>query len=321
MANGLSRFNFYLDQLEQLLKDASAQPDPALYLYKNGARTPLFMLEGLSKLYGGLHNKKRFGKMEQHFKLLEDGLGSIDYYDAFAEDFATDPAVSPDISKLVREKCVGSIASLNEVLKDKKWLGDKPTRLAKIKRKVKKTDWPDGIREVEAIEKYYRRSIGKINEFGARFETGFTELEPQVHELRRKLRWLSIYPQALQGLIQLTAEPSGDPEVFKYLTPEIVNSPFNNMPEAGDNRLVLTFNRDYFLALSWMIAELGKLKDEGLRHFVVDEVVAEPQTKPATTEDILSRASDITRSFFAEQNLDKLIVGITASAPAETVAT
>ena len=58
MINGPTRFNLYLDQLERLLLEAGKQPDAALYLYQNGARTPLFMLEGLAKLYSGLHNKK-----------------------------------------------------------------------------------------------------------------------------------------------------------------------------------------------------------------------------------------------------------------------
>ena len=63
--------------------------DPALFLYQNNARTPLFMLEGLSKMYIDIHNKKRFSKLKEHFKLLEDGLGAIDYYDAIAKNFTT----------------------------------------------------------------------------------------------------------------------------------------------------------------------------------------------------------------------------------------
>ena len=46
------------------------------------------MLEGLAKSYGGLHDRETFCKIEEYFKLLEDTFGAIDYYDAFAQEFA-----------------------------------------------------------------------------------------------------------------------------------------------------------------------------------------------------------------------------------------
>ncbi|MEI9933334.1 MAG: hypothetical protein WDM71_00395 [Ferruginibacter sp.] len=57
---GPERFEHFLKQLEELLKKASRQKNPALWLYKNDARTVLFMLEGLAKMYTSLHNKKSF---------------------------------------------------------------------------------------------------------------------------------------------------------------------------------------------------------------------------------------------------------------------
>ena len=163
---------------------------------------------------------------------------------------------------------------------------------------------------MKAIELLYKDAIRKITAFAKTYESGFTDLESQVHELRRKLRWLSIYPQTLQGGIQLTKTSARDKNVKKYLTPEIVNSPFNKMPTAGTNRYVLTFNRDYFLALSWMISELGKLKDQGLRLTVLNEAGTRSKTYAANKAEILSKASGITQTFFAERNLDKLVAGV-----------
>ena len=131
-----------------------------------------------------------------------------------------------------------------------------------------------------------------------------------MHELRRKLRWLSIYPQALGGCIQLTETPSNDDNVSKYLVPEIVNSPFNKLPPPGANRYLLMFNKDNFLALSWMISELGKLKDQGLRVVVMAEAGKTSKSDAKNNAAILAKASEITRSFFAENELDKLIAGV-----------
>lgn len=310
MINGPARFNLYLDKLENLLLEASKQSDPALWLYQNGARTPLFMLEGLAKLYGGLHNKKRFDKMEASFKSLEDAIGAIDYYDSFAKEFATDKKVAEKITKFTASKAMEKRAELNKLLIDKNWIGKNADRLSKIRKKLHDADWLDDKAEMNAIESYYKRSIEKINEFAKTYESGFTELESQVHELRRKLRWLSIYPQTLQGAIQLTKTSSRDKNVKKYLTPEIVNSPFNKMPSVSTNRYVLTFNRDYFLALSWMISELGKLKDEGLRFFVLNEAEVRSKADTANEAVILSKAAGISRTFFSENNLEKMIGGV-----------
>lgn len=310
MINGPARFDLFLGQLEKLLLEAVKQPDAALYLYQNGARTTFFMLEGLAKLYGGLHNKKRFDKMQTNFKLLEDGLGTLDHYDNFANEFAADKKVSAKTTKFVKLKAREKAVELNKLLIDKNWIGKNADRLIKIRKKLSDADWLEDKAEMKAIEAYYKRSIEKINAFAQTYESGFTELESQVHELRRKLRWLSIYPQTLQGSVQLTKTSSKDKNVKKYLTPEIVNSPFNKMPIVGTNRYVLTFNRDYFLALSWMIAELGKLKDEGLRFFVLNEAGAKSKSDAAHEAAILSKASEITQTYFAEQNLEKMIVGV-----------
>jgi hypothetical protein len=168
----------------------------------------------------------------------------------------------------------------------------------------------DEKQEVKAIESVYLTSIKKIKAFAAENERGFTELETQVHELRRKLRWLSIYPQALQGCIQLTKTASNDKNVKKYLTPEIVNSPFNKMPAAGANRDLLMFKKDYFLALSWMISELGRLKDLGLRAVALYESGGTSKIDTKIEAKVLSDATAVCRTYFAEKNLDKLISGI-----------
>ncbi|MEP6788272.1 MAG: hypothetical protein ABJB40_07570 [Acidobacteriota bacterium] len=310
MKNGPARFELYLQKLEKLLADASGQPDPALSLYQNGARTPLFMLEGLARLYSGIHNKKRFTKIGMHFKLLEDALGAIDYYDGFAKQFSQDKKVPAAVTKAVQAKALEKTQLLNKLLKKKNWLGTDANRISRIRTQLRGADWLEDKAEMKAVESVYRRSITKIDAFAKTYDSGFTVLETQVHELRRKLRWLSIYPAALQGCIQLTTDASNDKNITKYLTPEIVNSPFNKMPDPAANRYLLMFDRDYFLALSWMIAELGKLKDQGLRTLVLNEVGKKAAGDAKYEAAILKQASTICRTYFTEKNLDRLISGI-----------
>ncbi len=322
MTQGPGRFEYFLLQLEGLLQQASKTDNAALFLFENDARTKLFMLEGLSKLYSGLHNKKIFKYANDHFKLLEDALGAADYYDGYAKDFLADNEMPVTIRLFIEERKAEKLSELNAILLKKKWVGHEPSRTKKIRKKLLKADWKEPEEEMKLIKKYYLGAIKEINNFYKNTGTQFTDIEAQVHELRRKLRWLSIYPQALQGLLQLTDSGLKDDAVEKYLTPAIVNSPFNVMPAIANNKVALTLEKNYFLALSFVISALGKIKDKGLRvvataeavrhtQFVNDEVALQRAVTLNHAEKdgmahILKEAKEICGPFFIEDNLGKL---------------
>ena len=323
MLQGPGRFEYYLIQLEELLSKAAITENPALFLYQNDARTKLFMLEGLSKLYAGLHDKKRFLYAMEYFKTLEDMIGAVDYYDAFAKDFLEDPIMPSTIRLFVESKREEKLKAINEILIKKKWISADLYRTKKIRKRIKKADWKTPEKEVELIKEFYFKAIEKINEFYKETGEQFTDIELQVHDLRRKLRWLSIYPQALRGCVQSVDNGIETPELAKYLTPEIINSPFNIMPQPGNNRFFLQLEKNSLFALSFVISALGKIKDQGLRtvaiaeavkhtQFVTDEIAMERaiELNAVNTDGLnssLKKANEICDPFFAENNLGKLI--------------
>ena len=326
MKNGQLRFEYFLKQLEGLLAKSSKQKNPALWLYQNNARTPLFMLEGLAKLYSGIHNKKKFEKIKAHFKLLEDTIGQIDYYDAFAKEFLTNKKMPATIINYLQAQSREKIQSLNELLIEKNWLGEDNFRIKKTRKKLAKADWQDEKEDTKSIEQFYITAINKILGFINEKDFHFTDVENDVHEFRRMLRWLSIYPQALRGCIQLNNPAKAPKALSKYLTKEITTSPFNVMPDAGGNRYFLLFDRNRFFALSWMIAELGTLKDNGLEVQIIKEAIlqttktndkdalaaayklAGPGQK--TIKQVLTEAGNISKTFCREKNLELLISNV-----------
>lgn len=329
MKNGLARFEYHLNQLQALLAKASKQKNPALWLYQNNARTPLFMLEGLAKLYAGIHNKKKFSKIKEQLKLLEDALGMIDYYDAFAKQFAANKNIPAAITTYLQAQTREKVQRLNELLTEKKWLGDDANRIEKITKKLQEADWLKPGDEVKEIKDFYGEAMYEIISFTNKTKFHFANVEADVHELRRKLRWLSIYPQALQGCIQLSKEKKpATPALKKYLTKDIINSPFNKMPDAGNNTHFLLLNQNYFFVLSWMIAELGRLKDNGLAVIAIKEALQ--QTTPLSDAaaynkayqilgkkqtkipQLLKLADAVSKSFFAGHNLEHLVKGTAA---------
>ncbi|MEP6676974.1 MAG: hypothetical protein ABJA78_17560 [Ferruginibacter sp.] len=320
---GISRFEFHLASCETLLTKAAKQNNPGLWLYKNNFRTAIFMLEGLSKLYASIHNRKKFTKLRERFKFLEDALGAADYYDCFAKEFTGNKNIPRTAVNYLKDQFKQRIISLNGTLADKEWLTGK--RIHKIKTALKNCDWEKPEKETGHLYDYYRDEIKKIIDFVNERKFHFENVEADVHELRRKLRWLSIYPQALRGCIQLTQNKKTAKYLEKYLTKEIVGSPFNKMPDAENNTYFLMLEQNHFYALSWMIAELGKIKDNGLRIFAVQEAVKQTEKlndadalkrastllgkqQPAISQ-LLSQAESITTIFFKEKNLEALVNG------------
>lgn len=325
MIKGTARFEYFLYKLQLLLEKASKQKNPALWLFKHDARTPIFMLEGLAKMYAGIHNKKKFTKLKEHFKLLEDTLGAIDYYDTIAKDLSINKKIPAAVTTYLQAQTREKIQNLNEILIEKGWLLTENNRIQKIQKKLNEADWLKEENEVEAINGFYGKAIYGITEFVNSNSCNFNNIEADVHELRRKLRWLSIYPKALRGCIQLSLNKNVPKHLTKYLTKEITTSDFNKFPEAGDAENILLLEQNHFYALSWMIAQLGIIKDKGLQVVAVKEALQQTSdledavafkktyqllgAKQIKIEELLMEASAICTTFFDEQNLEHLVIG------------
>lgn len=324
MKKGFNRFNFYIQQIRDLMEKARAEKDPAMWLFQNNARTPFFMLEALSRIYGGIHNRKEFDKLRLRFKQIEDGLGQIDYFNSLYLAFQSDKKINPEYVDYMKQRMDESSSRLNELLIGEGWLTDKHVRIEKIITKLEDADWLKPTKEVDEMAEFYKASIDNINELISKTRYLFDNVEEDVHEIRRRLRWLSIYPQAMQGVFQYDAASHAPAYLNKYLTKEITDSPFNKLPPPGSNTSFVILNKYYFLALSWMIAKLGVLKDEGLlitglaeaiRHNTgcsdkdaIRESCAMSGVKQSRIQEILDEAEAVTKKFIKEKNLKHLIV-------------
>lgn len=324
MKKGFDRFVFYLQQVQDTMEQARNENDPAMWLFRNNARTTFFMLEALSRLYAGLHNKKKFDKLKKHFKLIEDGLGQIDYYNSLAEAFRTNKKISVRNKTYLKTKIAESAKQLNDRLQKEGWLTPDHTRIKKITAKLEEASWLNPEKETDAIKDFYESAIDDISRFILKTKYRFHNIEEDIHELRRKLRWLSIYPQSMQGVFQFDASSSVSSHMKKYMTPEITGSPFNKLPRPGNNTSFVILNKTYFLALSWMIAKLGELKDDGLLITGLAEAIRHNSAcgenesfekaysllgiKGDRLRQILDESELITKTFTREKNFTKLLV-------------
>jgi hypothetical protein len=285
---GGKRFALYLGKLIPVLTTASQSSTPALSIYQANARQILFYLEGLARMYRNIHNRKRFERIRLVFKLLEDQLGKIDYYDSFVKELSVQQNFPPVLLENLRQHYSNEVSILDSLLKEKGWLGPDFTTIKTMQEELKTADWKSAaqdrkeagqvmIEQIEYVETGYE--TGKLN---------FKTIENGVHEFRRQIRWISIYAQAVDGLIQLKQVDIPNPKLQVYLTKEIIENPFNKMPEAKERVEPIWIEAPGFYALSWMIEESGKLKDEGLRILCIEatlretKFVAEKEVKPMT---------------------------------------
>ncbi len=316
-------FNLHLSKVEILINESKNQQNPALWLFENGLRTPMFMLEATARVYEKIYDNKDLEKRKEQIKTVEDAIGAVDHYNAYAKELALNPNIKHEIITYLNQQTEIKLVELNKILEQENWLNGK--KIEKIKETLSEIDWLSESDEFVEISKFYTKAITKIDEFIKTTTFNFDHLEDDVHELRRRLRWLSIYPQALSGAFKYTL-PDEKPEYHlnKYLTQEVLNSKFNIMPTTLSFEKPIQINKNYFCTLSWIIAELGKLKDEGLRVLVLKEAIENTDDsnqeinesevykilnqKQKSLEELLSEAEKIVKTFFDDKVLDNILV-------------
>jgi hypothetical protein len=325
MKRGKQRFEQYLIQIEVLLAQAYQSKRPALWLYENDARTSFFMLEALGRLYEGMHDEKKFKKIRSWAKELEDGLGNIDFYDNYLKQFQNNHAIPVTAISYISDQLENSVVNLDRFLLNKKWVGENPKMTSKIRKKLEKIDWKKEKKECLLATAKIVVDCDYINAFIAKSKNGFTELEAEVHELRRNIRWLSIYARATDGLIQLADTFEDESHLQKYITDQVRQSPFTKMPEVGTLNSIILLEQNNFYALSSWIFMLGTLKDKGLSVLVLSEAIEktenlskEQSIKVACNllncndnfiDNILKEASDFTTQMADEDVLTDLVIG------------
>ncbi|GHA73496.1 hypothetical protein GCM10009007_13120 [Formosimonas limnophila] len=313
-------FEHRLTVLGHQLTEAALQKSPAVWLHENGGRTSVFYLEGMCRMLGAAHNDERFAKLNDKFKRLEDALGAFDYYDAWLKEFNANPQISDDVGMLCDHERDLAELKLNGLLKQEGWLPNKGQRLLKIKKQLKKIDWQSDKDFVKHARQFYQKNIEKLTQ---QLGQPMTDIEAHVHELRRDVRWLSIYPQAFKGFFALETARVTAKKFDKYLSAEVVNSPFNQLTQVSDIEPLL-FHQNHFVAMSWLIAALGLLKDQGLR---LEELSYALQTVEGLTDEeadakaqsilgsgqasqaqLLSAAQSVAKTFKADAILSGLLV-------------
>ncbi|MBX7107612.1 MAG: hypothetical protein K1X61_03090 [Chitinophagales bacterium] len=277
--DGLSRLLNQLRFLSTHLERASTSPSPARALFLSPARQNTFYLEALARIHRKLHDRNFFNELRKTIKQLEDQLGRVDYYHAFAVEFSATANFPPLLLQYFNTQTESAMQALQQLLEEQQWLDLSSGMVPQLIHDFEKISWMEPMEECKAIMHFLNDEWSDFKKDFSSNKFDFTLLEQGVHEFRRQLRWFSIYAQALQGLIQLKENPHRATLLEKYLTDEILHSPFNKMPATANSLTAIYVSAPDFYAISYVIQAIGTLKDSGLRLHALSEAIVATEMK------------------------------------------
>jgi hypothetical protein len=269
-----------LSDLSALLQSAKRQKDKGLYVYSKGARTLLFRLEALCRLFRNTGTKGFFDHWYKEFKALEDTLGAMDYHDSMHRELLAYKGLKKAANHLFGLRFEEESAFLGDVLLSQGWL--QADKLKSFQEQCA-AELP---KEEELRFYIIRELIKEWQKTLEKYEDGtldLTQLEAGVHEFRRRIRWVSIYTAALEGRIELAKAPIAE-RWRVYMTPDVMQSPFLRWPKPAKGIEPIMIQPQHFYALSWLIARLAEWKDTGMRHHAFMDALHHANIKDAAVK-------------------------------------
>jgi len=244
-----------MQQILELFQKAISQPKPTLFLSHSNARTLLFSAEGLVWLVNRLISDKEVKRSLKILKKLEDVLGKITECEEQLTVFSRQKKIKPVNVELLTLKRDGIVAKFDLRLIEKAYYQNIFNGIIY----EFAIDFNDDML-IKKLKEIIRDELERVAAFYVDHKAGFKS-QKEIHELRRKLRWISIYAQAFRGIAVLTDTGVNYKWESEFITREEVRLPFNKLVERKDLAGHIYFNKKAFLALSHIINELGKIKD------------------------------------------------------------
>lgn len=305
--------NDSLQGLISLTQAAAITEDPTLYFFKQNARNNFFDLEAAFRIFRKTHSKDVAEPLYEIYKSAEDAIGKYDFISSSSSQIASDTKLSEALKEKIILQEKKARIELKQFLHKEKWLPDATDNVSEQAEQMKEILATDSADFRNDFIKFLSKTLSKIDEEYHKGELDPHLLEEGIHEIRRKIRWISIYAKISGGFIQTQKKEKINGEYKKYLTEEITSSPFIKLPACPEGVSPITIRFENFAALSWMIRALGELKDEGLNYENQVHLLGEQnpnqnkksdsQPSPDTLSRITEEALKICEEFFIKDNL------------------
>jgi hypothetical protein len=255
------RFLQWVAYIDGKLKEGKSTGEVVDIAVKDDLRRRVFLLEGLTKLYRS-DVSPEFDHIYDASKKLEDALGGYTYAQGLTK-IATEsgaPAAAVDYLKACEAKAREDL----EAHVRKHWMPDEHGKIPSIKKMV------STVRKAD-LGKYKddrQRILDKIrDEIKDMDETDFDmkDLEGGLHELRRQMRFISVFCESAAGLIQFDPNRNPSPDYAHYANAELASSKYLILPGPEREKNPVQLSKSLFTANMDYVLKLGALKDMGER--------------------------------------------------------
>jgi hypothetical protein len=293
-------------------------------LIEKDARTPLFRLESLLRLY-----RHKFPNLTEHHrkvKEVEDGLGAYEYaVDSlkFAQDkFKRENQGSDGGRNGEQELVLEALAKkekaarndLASLLQRSTLTADLPQLRSLVASRF--TGWGTA-KDVPYVKRELQHGLKNVRE--GRFD--FKKLEDGIHEFRRQLRWFPMTIDSLDGLVLVRDDAAGACPVpalealagsgaarHRYANPAL------RFPAAHP----CTISRCLLWQVSKTVRDIGRVKDRAEGEAAVEGAL-DDDFDPKSSNDIMpeetARAEAIRTELYSSRALESLIAQLSSCKP------
>jgi hypothetical protein len=256
----LERLMGCVAQLHTLLNSETKVDKLVDELCGHDARRNVFQLEGFLKLYKG-HLSKDVETSLSVVKELEDALGNYTVRRDIRKSAEDKGAPAAVVKHLKTQEKAGRQEL--ERLVEKEWMPqgkhDRSPALKDILRSLADEKWGSYGEDMKYIRSRMSDHLHKVDTT----HYDMRQLDSGIHELRRNMRWIPLYIEALGGVVQLSEAKNPVAELRQTLDTPMAQHKNAQLPQSDREEDPIRISKSVYVGFLQAVEDLGQVKDRG----------------------------------------------------------
>ncbi|MGQ0503829.1 MAG: hypothetical protein ACT4TC_00765, partial [Myxococcaceae bacterium] len=224
-------------------------------------RRQVFLLEGQMRMYRGQYGEP-FEKLRARSEQFEDQLGQVSLYRGLVKLALEKSAPTEVVEHLQLEQKRAEAKAIRLIKQE--WMPNPANRdqipgINRVVDAVTETNWPGYADDRTQLKMELAKHLDGV----VKDDFDMNDTEGGIHRLRRALRWVSVYIEATNGLMQLNDQINPLPEIAPLLEHPLATSKYMRLPPADREAARVDLPKSLYVAVAKWVQELGALKDKG----------------------------------------------------------
>jgi hypothetical protein len=286
----LGRMEVFFDRTEGMTPNQMID----LILSDDG-RVVFFRLQSLSRLFDD-RGSAFFGEFRAVFKSGEDAIGAVDLAKNLKKTAET--LGDAELVAFFAKQESDARVELTQTLETLGLLRSHRVAIAKWKQALSadRSVWGSGPEDKVYLISSMMEYAKDLQKKSEKLKFDHDDIEQGLHELRRRIRWVTISIQALDGLVAYSEAAPMAPKVSEWfaeilkINPDVLNSKYVKLSEPRVPNPILVPRKEFAL-LSQIVTSIGTKKDNAEAQLYVrlalEKMGASPARKAALQAKLL----------------------------------